>query len=159
MNLTVPSAWIGGGATLEFELPRNLACAACGGGGCDACERSGAVTLRGRKDLAELIEVTLPHPDSAQGAELGVVMRIPGRGGLPEDGSDLPRGNLLLTVRAGDEPTKGVRCLAQPSIPPPPPVDVPPSSPGAPAPSGAPAFVWVVAAVVVALLAAWLLLH
>ena len=47
MTLSIPLDWMLAGATLEFELPRNLACAACGGGGCDACGRSGAVTIRG----------------------------------------------------------------------------------------------------------------
>ena len=63
MTLSVPEEWVVEGATIEIELPRNLTCAACSGGGCDACERSGAVSLRGRKDPIELLEFTLPKRD------------------------------------------------------------------------------------------------
>jgi hypothetical protein len=126
MSVAVPEEWVASGATLEIELPRNLACAACGGGGCDACERSGAVSLRGRKDPVETVEVTLPviqgEPSSSR-ARL-VVVRIPDRGGLPPLGLELPRGNLLLSVRTGPELQRGVTRLAQPSMPPPPPVEI-----------------------------------
>jgi len=57
MALSLPEDWIAAGATIEIELPRNLACASCSGGGCDTCERSGAVTIRGRKDPAETVEI------------------------------------------------------------------------------------------------------
>src|SRR5256885_1157700 len=58
MSVGVPAEFIRDGATLQIELPRNLACAACEGGGCDACGRAGAVSLRGRADPAETVEVT-----------------------------------------------------------------------------------------------------
>lgn len=110
-RVQVAEGWLKSGATIEFELPRNLSCAACGGGGCDACERSGAITLRGRNEPPELVRVTLPKqradrdpPPSSQG---GVTVRIPERGGLPEDPA-LPRGFLLLKVTTGDEPGPGV---------------------------------------------------
>ena len=70
------------GEVVELELPRNLACAACGGGGCDTCGRSGAITLR-----------------------------IPELGGLPEPGSELPRGVLLLTVVPSPEPDPNIKLL------------------------------------------------
>lgn len=128
MAVAVPEEWITSGATLEIELPRNLACAACGGGGCDACERSGAVSLRGRKEPIETVEVTLPSPGAVEELPASrtrvVVVRIPARGGLPPEGRELPRGNLLLSVRTGAEPGRGVSRLAQPSIPPPPPVEI-----------------------------------
>jgi hypothetical protein len=128
MVVAVPEDWIASGATLEIQLPRNLACAACGGGGCDACERSGAVSLRGRKEPIETVEVTLPSPRTvdefpARTARV-VVVRIPDRGGLAPSGHELPRGNLLLSVRSGTEPGRGVSRLAQPSMPPPPPVEI-----------------------------------
>jgi hypothetical protein len=78
---------------VELELPRNLLCAACDGGGCDACERSGAVTLRDRGEPADLVQVTLPRNRSEP-----FVVRLPERGGLPPVGSELPRGYLLLRV-------------------------------------------------------------
>jgi hypothetical protein len=102
---------------IELELPRNLACAACGGGGCDACGRSGAITLRERDELAEVVEVTLParpraDAEDAEDAEpQGLTLRIPEQGGLPERGSDLPRGMLLLTLVPGDEPDARVKLL------------------------------------------------
>lgn len=78
---------------IELELPRNLVCATCDGGGCDSCERSGAVTLRGRGEPADLLRVTLPGEQSE-----AFVIRLPERGGLPPLGSGLPRGHLLLRV-------------------------------------------------------------
>ncbi len=100
------------GEVVELELPRNLACAGCSGGGCDACDRSGAITLRRRDEPAEFVEVTLPArsadevPDSA-----GLTLRIPEQGGLPAAGSELPRGVLLLTVVPSSEPDRSVRVL------------------------------------------------
>ena len=78
---------------VELELPRNLVCATCDGGGCDSCERSGAVTLRGRGEPADLLRVTLPGEQSE-----AFVIRLPERGGLSPLGSGLPRGHLLLRV-------------------------------------------------------------
>ena len=104
--------WLSVGEVVELELPRNLACAACGGGGCDTCGRSGAITLRKRSEPAEVVEVTLPAraadelPDSR-----GITLRIPEQGGLPELGSDLPRGVLLLTVVPSAEPDPSIKLL------------------------------------------------
>ncbi len=123
MNLVVPEDWILAGATLEIELPRNLACAACGGGGCDSCERSGAVSLRGRDDPGETVEITLQSnivsDDVPSSRTRRIVVRIPERGGraAPAAGPGIPRGNLLLSVRAGVAPPRGVRRLAEPSTP------------------------------------------
>jgi hypothetical protein len=111
-RVKVPRAWLSAGEVVELELPRNLACAACGGGGCDKCGRSGAITLRKRNEPAEVVEVTLPArsgddlPDSR-----GVTLRIPEQGGLPEQGSDLPRGVLLLTVIPSPEPDASIKLL------------------------------------------------
>jgi hypothetical protein len=111
-RVKVKRAWLVVGEVVEVELPRNLACAACGGGGCDACGRSGAITLRKRSEPAEVVEVTLPSrgedevPDSR-----GLTLRIPELGGLPEEGSDLPRGLLLLTVLPSAESDPSVKLL------------------------------------------------
>jgi hypothetical protein len=111
-RVKVRREWLTVGEVVELELPRNLACAACGGGGCDTCGRSGAITLRKRDEPAEVVEVTLPArksddvPDSR-----GVTLRIPEQGGLPEPGSELPRGVLLLTVVPSPDPDPSIRLL------------------------------------------------
>jgi len=111
-RVKVRREWLTVGEVVELELPRNLACAACGGGGCDRCGRSGAITLRKRDEPAEVVEVTLPArksddlPDSR-----GVTLRIPEQGGLPEPGSELPRGVLLLTVVPSLEPDPSIKLL------------------------------------------------
>jgi hypothetical protein len=111
-RVKVRREWLTVGEVIELELPRNLACAACGGGGCDACGRSGAITLRKRDEPAEVVEITLPArksddlPDSR-----GITLRIPEQGGLPELGSELPRGVLLLTVVPSAEPDPSIKLL------------------------------------------------
>ena len=104
--------WLTVGEVVELELPRNLACAGCGGGGCDTCGRSGAITLRRRNEPAEVVEVTLPaRPDDELPDSRGLTLRIPEQGGLPEAGSDLPRGLLLLTVVPSSESDRSVKLL------------------------------------------------
>jgi hypothetical protein len=111
-RVKVRREWLVVGEVVELELPRNLACATCGGGGCDACGRSGAITLRQRDEPAEVVEVTLPArsndelPDSR-----GITLRIPELGGLPDPGSELPRGVLLLTVVPSAEPDPSIKLL------------------------------------------------
>ena len=118
-RIRVPRTWLEAGDVVEFELPRNLTCAACEGGGCDACERSGAVSLRGRDELPELLSVTLPtrKPDPSSEPR-GIVIRIPEQGGLPpENDAALPRGLLLLRVEAAELADPGVTRVAS-SAPP-----------------------------------------
>lgn len=107
-RVQVLTAWVEREATVELELPRHLACARCDGGGCDACGGSGAITLRGRKDPAELITVTLPR---AASDGRGTVVRIPELGG-PASEAGGPRGNLLLAVVAGAVADERVRLLS-----------------------------------------------
>jgi len=113
LRVTVPRGWLAEGRSIELEVPRMLECARCGGGGCDGCERSGAVTTRGRKEPPELIDLHLPASSQA------VTVRLPRRGGLPSDETpDLARGLMLLLVVPGDEPSAGVRVVevaAQPA--------------------------------------------
>ncbi len=120
-RVRIKRGWLATGEVVELELPRNLACAACGGGGCDSCGRSGAITLRKKSEPAEVVEVTLPArkaddlPDSR-----GITLRIPEQGGLPAAGSDLPRGVLLLTVVPSQDSDPSVKRLrGLPSKPPP----------------------------------------
>jgi hypothetical protein len=100
------------GAAIEFELPRHVACATCGGGGCDTCERSGAITLRGRDEPAEVVRVTLPKFDEGEdppsSGKRGIVLRIREHGGLPAPESGLPRGTLLLRVVLAEASDPGV---------------------------------------------------
>lgn len=130
-RVTVRPQWLDLGATLELELPRNLTCAGCDGGGCDACERSGALTLRGRKEPPEIVEVVLPRrapeaePPSAvlPQSELPAsskrrVVRIPERGGFAPEGSELPRGHLLIALVEGDEPGPGIVAVHLPEVAP-----------------------------------------
>ncbi len=152
-RVRVPSSWLDEGASLEFELPRNLACAKCDGGGCDLCGRSGAVTLRTRSELPEIVQITLPRRgDSAQllASGRGVMLRIPERGGLPpEDG--MPRGHLMLSVIAGDVCDEGVSrvdALAAGSV-----ALAPSIGPSPAVPSGR-RLVWIVAILVVLWIAA-----
>ena len=107
-RIRVPRAWLESGDMVEFELPRNLTCAACEGGGCDACGRAGAITLRGRQELAEILSVTLPlrKPDREVRS---IVIRIPEQGGLPPESAEaLPRGLLLLRVEPAEVGDPGV---------------------------------------------------
>lgn len=60
LRISVPPRWLDEGRTIEVELPRNLTCAKCGGGGCSACSNAGAITLRSRNELPELVQVVLP---------------------------------------------------------------------------------------------------
>ncbi|HYJ08820.1 MAG TPA: hypothetical protein VEX18_07415 [Polyangiaceae bacterium] len=111
-RVRVRRAWLTVGEVVELELPRNLACAGCGGGGCDTCGRSGAITLRRRNEPAEVVEITLPaRPDDELPDSRGLTLRIPEQGGLPEPGSDLPRGLLLLTVVPSSESDRSVKLL------------------------------------------------
>ena len=105
-RIRVPKDWIEQGSVIEFELPRHLTCRACEGGGCDICERSGAVTLRGRGEPPDLVEVTLPARPRGE----SFVIRIPERGGLASPESGLPRGQLFLRIEPADgsEPSASV---------------------------------------------------
>jgi hypothetical protein len=100
-RIHVPQSWLDRGATIEFELPRNLTCAECDGGGCDACSRAGAITLRAREDPVEVVQVTLPTPES-ESAPRDVILRSPQKGGLPKTDPELPRGLMMLRVSTAD---------------------------------------------------------
>jgi hypothetical protein len=74
--------------------------------------------MRERNEPPEIVQVTLPEwagPDREPTSS--VTLRIPEQGGLPAQGSQLPRGLLLLTVVADEQPDSGVRRLVE-SLPP-----------------------------------------
>lgn len=109
-RIRVPRSWLAEGAAIELELPRNLKCAACEGGGCDRCERSGAISVRGRGEPIELLGVTLPkRGDDFESTASGrtVVLRIPERGGVSTTPGE-PPGQLLLQVGIAEQPDSGV---------------------------------------------------
>jgi len=95
----VPNSWLSEGATIRLELPARLPCAACGGGGCDACGRSGALTLEPK---AEPLEVRLGS--TAEGAQR---IRLPHLGAASgQDG--VPAGHLYLLVGRNGAPSSRV---------------------------------------------------
>jgi hypothetical protein len=111
-RIRVPRAWLKHGAQVELELPRHLICAACDGGGCDTCERSGGVTLRERGEPPDVIEVSLPGD-----RDEAFVIRLPERGGLAPRESGLPRGNLLLRVEPSNDADASVSlAISRPEI-------------------------------------------
>jgi len=126
----VEQDWLERGSLIEIEVPRNLRCAGCQGGGCDLCDRSGAVTLRGRNEPPEMIQVPLPKRSGGTLHESGsFTIRIPEQGGLPRSSAEV-RGFLLLTVVRSETADAGVRLLDSPR-----PVSVPAIIPAAvPAP-------------------------
>jgi len=101
-SVDVPRKWFG--KFVEIELPRNLNCAECSGGGCDLCGRSGAISLRERQDEATSIRVSLPAlPLETQ----AVCLRIPEEGGLSSE-EDCGAGHLFLKVQLADSPSASV---------------------------------------------------
>jgi hypothetical protein len=97
LSITVPAAWLDGPLSLEIEAPRLLPCDRCDGGGCDGCERSGALRAPEEASGRRLL-VRLP-------AEIGegVMVRL----AAPFDGSPIEQ--LLVAVRVAEAPSACVR--------------------------------------------------
>jgi hypothetical protein len=84
--------------------------------------------MRGRNEPPEIVQVTLPEWSSPEGEPTSsVTLRIPEQGGLPAEGSKLPRGLLLLTVIPDEQPDSGVRRATASLAPPPETVPAPPA--------------------------------
>lgn len=111
-SIRVPEAWLSRGETIELELPRQLNCARCQGGGCDQCQRAGAVRLRQADEPPETVRVTLPDVSSLDEsqADKPLLMRIPNAGGYAPT-KDLPRGLLMLHVTRATAPDVSVRLV------------------------------------------------
>lgn len=101
-RVQVRRAWLG--RKVQVTLPRTLHCASCGGGGCDRCQRAGAVSLTGKGQPGQTVEVALPAlPEESR----DVCLRLPEQGGVAvEEGR--PRGHLLLTLRLAEHPSEQV---------------------------------------------------
>lgn len=95
LTVTVPAQWLRDGSAIEIKLPRLVNCEACAGGGCDACDRRGALITRGREAEPESTIVHLPS-DSRP----GVCVRLVEHGALPEGPAQV-RGCLLVVFDAG----------------------------------------------------------
>ncbi len=108
-SIRVPVEWLEQGETIEVDLPRNLACANCEGGGCDQCERAGAVSLRERDAPPETLKVSLPSR-SSETVRQPLLLRIPERGGFSRSEQE-PRGLLMLRVNGAPEPDDGIRLV------------------------------------------------
>ena len=120
-DVVVEREWLRDAKTIEVDLPRHLCCAACQGAGCDICAQSGAITVRGRAELAETVRVTLPQQtaDSSDCADSTRtrVLKVPGYGGLPDPNSGVTtRGRLLLRVSTNGPISSCIRSI-QPSEP------------------------------------------
>jgi hypothetical protein len=102
-EIHVPAEWALSGVRIRVEVPRRLACAVCEGGGCDRCGRSGAFEVPD----GEPLEFTLP---SAGESSAGVRVRFPGLGAVGTEPAEA-RGQLVLSVRVGDQPSRGVAAL------------------------------------------------
>ncbi len=102
LKLTAPPAWLRRGQQLVVELPRRLSCARCEGGGCDACQRRGAFTLREAGAAQETVVLTLSQ--DVEGSAIQI--RVPDRGAPGP--TDEPPGQLIVTLSAGDVPSGGL---------------------------------------------------
>ena len=112
-RVAIARDWLLEGGLVELALPRNLTCAACEGGGCDRCGRSGAIALRARGEAAEPLQLTLPKRTTEELAEQpSFVLRVPGQGGRDAGGVEA-RGLLLLRITAGSTSDPGVRLVRE----------------------------------------------
>ncbi|HXS19518.1 MAG TPA: hypothetical protein VN764_20120 [Polyangiaceae bacterium] len=103
MRITVASDWFG--QRIALRLPRNLNCAACGGGGCDRCGRAGALSMFERGGTPRSVELALPQLTQSVRE---ICIRVPHEGALDERNSEEGRGHLLLTVCSGTDSDEGV---------------------------------------------------
>jgi hypothetical protein len=85
--------------------------------GCDICGQSGAITVRERSEIAEVVRVTLPHwdptsketPDSTR----ALTLKVPGYGGLPAANTEgATRGRLLIRINTRGPVSSCIRPIA-----------------------------------------------
>ncbi len=63
LRIKVPAAWLQQAARIEVLVPSTLTCARCDGGGCDSCNRSGALKPPESSDERRLCLRLPRHPD------------------------------------------------------------------------------------------------
>jgi hypothetical protein len=61
MTVELPREWLAAGDTVDIVIPARVACARCEGGGCDRCNRSGALRVPG-DEAARTLRLALPRP-------------------------------------------------------------------------------------------------
>lgn len=108
LRIDVPAAWLEEGAEVELTAPARLPCAACAGGGCDACARSGA--FRAPEAPAErVVRVGLPGACAGLNPQAPVAIRL-----VRPFGPSSTIEHLVIELRRGTSPSAGVRRLAPP---------------------------------------------
>jgi hypothetical protein len=117
LDIVVERDWLREARTIEIELPRHLSCAACQGAGCNICGQSGAITLRERSEIAEVVRVTLPRRDSTSvdmpDSTRALTLKVPGYGGLPPlDCEGATRGRLLIRINTSGPVSSCIRPIA-----------------------------------------------
>jgi len=139
MSIVVPTAWLREGARVSVELPARLRCDLCDGGGCDACERSGAYKL---PDDRGPLSLTLPRVTDDH-----LALRV------QNPLADIEPTLLVVRVAAANEPSAGVKYVG-------PNHDVEPDRSGVPrlpqVPRWASTAAIVVGAAILAILARWI---
>ena len=106
VRVEVPETWLGPEAEIELVVPARIVCARCDGGGCDGCNRSGA--LRTPDDLSgRTVRFHLPE-DLARGAALRLVEPF---------GELAPIEQLIVELRLAAEPSAGVSRVVAPAAP------------------------------------------
>jgi hypothetical protein len=96
LTLEVLSEWLEQGATVELTMPRRVACAACDGGGCDGCSRSGAHKLEGDE---RTLRLTLPRTESER-----VLVRL-----VEPLGAEAGLAELTVEIRVASAPSHDAR--------------------------------------------------
>ncbi len=113
LAIDVPAAWIEEGVELVVRTPRLLGCARCDGGGCDACERSGA--LRAPSDPeARVVRVTVGPSsiDPERDGSRAIVVRV-----AQPFGPDEEIDQLLLELRPSASASPSVTRVARATVP------------------------------------------
>jgi hypothetical protein len=103
LAIKVPPNWLEEGASLEVTTPKLLSCHRCDGGGCDSCERSGALSAPRKAELRR-IKLAIPPRALNKGA---LQIRLVD----PFDDSDIHQ--LFVQVRTAAEPSRGVKRIEE----------------------------------------------
>ncbi len=97
LNLDVLDTWLEPATVLEIVVPARLACARCDGGGCDGCEKSGAIRVHGGEQ-ERILRITLS--ESARAIRL-----------IEPLGQDAGLDQLVIYLRAAAVPSDSCRRL------------------------------------------------